>query len=133
MLSISDPDFNNLMLAQFGNGGGVYKIIAARHGVVVPINRFLGTDLDGRLYIGKASEFIYRVGILRRTILPNYSPNGHICSRRYKGAAKITEMFPFTDLHIKFFPAENPRELEKALLNEYYQTFGEVPPLNAIG
>lgn len=133
MISINNPNFYDLMFQQFENRGGVYKIIAVRNDSIIPINRFLGTDVEGRLYIGKASSFIKRVGILRRTILPNYSPKGHICSRRYKGAVKIAEIFPFTDLHIKFFPDNNPRELEKKLLNGYYQTFGEVPPLNAVG
>lgn len=124
--------FWNLIHDRHGNKGGVYKIIAVRDGAPIPVNRFLGTDEEGVLYIGKATSFVQRVIHLKQSIAPNYNGTAHICGRRYKSNSNIAKLFPYEVLHIELIQSDTPRELEMKLLNEYATVFGEVPPLNAI-
>lgn len=112
--------------------GGVYKIIAVANGKRVPVNRFLGTDNEGVLYIGKATSFLDRVIALKKSLSPDYKSGAHICGRRYKGLPKIAEQFPFESLHIQLIASDTPEILEAELLNRYRNIYGEVPPLNAI-
>ena len=132
LLLFSSSDFWELINERYSNNGGVYKIIAVRNKHRIPINRFLGTDKEGVLYIGKATSFIDRVIDLKKSIAPNYNGRSHICGRRYKSNPDIAKHFPYDILHIELIQADNPEELEKKLLLEYSNVYGEVPPLNAI-
>jgi hypothetical protein len=128
----SDKDFWKLINERHSAKGGVYKIIAVRDGQRIPINRFLGIDNSGVLYIGKATSFIDRVVDLKKSISPDYNGTAHICGRRYKSNPNIAKMFPYNILHIELIQADNPVEIERNLLIEYATIYGEVPPLNAI-
>ena len=132
LLLFTDNDFWKLINERHSVKGGVYKIIAVRDGKRVPINRFLGADNDGILYIGKATSFIDRVIDLKKSISPDYNGTAHICGRRYKSNPKIAKFFPYDILHIELIETDNPEELERKLLREYSSVYGEVPPLNAI-
>lgn len=131
-LKISDNELWNNINKDFSNRGGVYKIIAVRNGQQQPVNRFLGTDNNGILYIGKATSFIDRVIDLKKSISPDYNGTAHICGRRYKANPNIAKQFPFDILFVELIQSETPEELERKLLTEYSTTFGEVPPLNAV-
>lgn len=111
--------------------GGVYKIIAVKEGKIVPQHRFLGIDTDGILYIGKATSYIDRVIGLVKSISPKYKGSTHICGRRYKSNPNIAKLFPFDTLHLDIIPSSEPEEIENKLLKEYFDKFGEAPPLNA--
>jgi hypothetical protein len=132
LLKINSQDFWEHINNQHQQNGGVYKIIAVRNGERVPVNRFLGTDVNGVLYIGKATSFIDRVIELKKSIAPDYNGTGHICGRRYKANPNIVKLFPYDILHIELFQTDKPEELERNFLTEYANIFGEVPPLNAI-
>jgi hypothetical protein len=132
LLLFEDKDFWKLINDQHETKGGVYKIIAVRNGQCVPISRFLGTDDQGVLYIGKATSFTDRVIHLKKSISPDYKGKAHICGRRYKSNQNIAKLFPYEILHIQLTQADDPEELERKLLAEYRNIFGEVPPLNAI-
>jgi hypothetical protein len=132
LLIFNDRNFWQLISDRHGIKGGVYKIIAVRDGQRVPVNRFLGTDNEGVLYIGKAASFIARVVNLKRSIAPDYNGTGHICGRRYKSNPNIAKLFPYEILYIEFIQTDSPKELERKFLNEYSSIYGEVPPLNAI-
>jgi hypothetical protein len=132
LLQISDKDFWLKIQNLHKDKGGVYKIIAVNNGKRVPLNRFLGIDNDGVLYIGKATSYIDRVVSLKKSISPNYIGTSHICGRRYKSNKKIAEVFPFDTLFIELIPTDNPKELEDIYLKEYFNKFGEAPPLNAV-
>jgi len=132
LLLFADDAFWDSINARHQQKGGVYKIISVSEGRRVPINRFLGTDDEGVLYIGKATSFLDRVLDLKKSLAPNYKGKAHICRRRYKGLPKIAEHFPFEMLHVDLLPSETPELLEKQLLDSYRNIYGEVPPLNAI-
>jgi hypothetical protein len=132
LLLFSDKDFWKFINDRHAVKGGVYKIIAIRDGQRIPVNRFLGTDNEGVLYIGKATSFIDRVIDLKKSIAPDYNGTAHICGRRYKSNPNIAKLFPYEILHIEIIQADNPEELERKFLTEYANIYGEVPPLNAI-
>ncbi|MGQ0829409.1 MAG: hypothetical protein ACT4ON_13555 [Bacteroidota bacterium] len=131
LLKISDPDFWEQIHARHNIKGGVYKIIAVKDGQRVPINRFLGIDKEGILYIGKATSYINRVISLKTSISPEYRGKGHICGRRYKSNEKIAEYFSYDNLFIDLIQSETPEADEDTLLKTYFKEFGEAPPLNA--
>jgi hypothetical protein len=132
LLCIADSNFWHRINERFQTKGGVYKIIAINNGKLKPVNRFLGTDISGVLYIGEAISFLDRVINLKKSISPDYTGAAHICGRRYKSNPNIAKQFPFEMLFVDLIPSESPEELEKKLLKEYLDTFGEVPPLNAV-
>lgn len=132
LFKLADDDFWTLVHSKYNISGGVYKIIAVKNNQRVPINRFLGTDDEGILYIGKATSYIDRVIGLRKSIVPGYRGNSHICGRRYKSNPRIASFFPYETLYIELVPSESPEILERKLLVEYSDMFGEVPPLNAV-
>ncbi|MEX2364059.1 MAG: hypothetical protein WD597_10570, partial [Balneolaceae bacterium] len=84
LLSFNDKNLWTHISNLYSTQGGVYKVIAARNNVRIPIKRFLGTDQEGILYIGKATSFIDRVIDLKKSISPDYIGTSHICGRRYK-------------------------------------------------
>ncbi len=135
LILFSSKDFWTLIHQRHGEKGGVYKVVAMREGVPVPINRFLNIDKNGVLYIGKANSFIARVADLKKSISPDYVGTAHDCGIRYKNAEipKIAEMYPYSILHIELIQDENPGFLEKKLLLAYKMEFGEAPPLNVFG
>lgn len=133
LLHITDKGLWESINERHLNKGGVYKVIAVRNGQRQPVNRFLGTDDTGVLYIGKANSFIDRVIDLKKSISPDYNGSAHICGRRYKSNPNIAKKFPYETLFIELIQDAEPEELERKLLTEYTTTFGEVPPLNAIG
>ena len=134
LLQIADKKFQNNIHDLHKDNGGIYKIIAVRNGQRVPINRFLGTDNEGVLYIGKATSYVKRVIDLKKSIAPvsEYKGKAHICGRRYKKTTKIAEQFPYDQLFVDLIPMDKPEEKEKELIRTYFETYGEVPPLNAI-
>ncbi|MBI3720487.1 MAG: hypothetical protein HY252_18060 [Sphingobacteriales bacterium] len=132
LLLLNDSNFWNSINERHNQNGGVYKIIAVRNETRIPINRFLGADIEGVLYIGKATSFIDRVIELKKSIAPEYNGTGHICGRRYKANPNIAKQFPYEILFIELLQTDKPEELERSLLTTYAEKFGEVPPLNAI-
>jgi len=69
---------------------------------------------------------------LKRSIASNYKGTSHICGRRYKYDPKFALIFPYEALYIELIPSDSPEILEKKLIIEYSNEFGEVPPLNAV-
>jgi hypothetical protein len=132
LLLFADAAFWNSINERHEQRGGVYKIIAVSGGKRVPVNRFLGTDNEGVLYIGKATSFLDRVLDLKKSLSPSYNSNAHICGRRYKSLPNIAKHFPFETLHVDLIPSDTPEVLEAQLLDSYRNIYGEVPPLNAI-
>lgn len=132
MIKIADDNFGDKIYELYQNKGGVYKIVAIKSGRPIPIHRFLGKDLDGILYIGKATSFLDRVVALKKSIAPDYKGKSHICGRRYKLFPNIAVKFPYESLFVVFIPTENPEVLERSLILGYTNQFGEVPPLNAV-
>jgi hypothetical protein len=131
---VASPSFWDLINRQFDMKGGVYVLVCKEPAGVghIPVQRFLGIDKQGVLYIGKADCFFDRVIALKKSISPEYKSSSHECGIRYKANPKIQELFPFENLLIGLKEDEDPRALELKMLENYVSRFGEVPPLNAI-
>ena len=135
-ITISIDTYNTLSLSsemlwdeinnEHAQSGGIYILKTAK-----PVNRLLGTDHRGILYIGKANSYVNRVIDLKKSIAPQYNSSAHICGRRYKSNPKIVEAFPYQSLEICLEPTNNPEFIEKVILMHYFREFGESPPLNA--
>jgi len=104
--------------------GGVYKLISNKE-----IGRFLKTDEEGVLYIGKGD------------ILSNQSRVGKFVNainekeKRHGGGSRfntklIKDSFPLKNSKIQIILTETPEKLEAEILKEYLEKFGELPPFN---
>lgn len=89
------------------------------------------THVTAILYIGKTSKNHFRIGDLIKSLSPHHKSLGHHAGIRFSNNIKLRERFPFERLYFTFIPAENPKEKESQELQEYFQKYGEVPPLNA--
>ena len=131
IFQISNDNLWNLINDHFGNGGGVYKIIAMSDNKPTAINRFIGIDTTGVLYIGKADSFVDRVITLKKSLLPDYKDTSHKVGNIYKEHPIIAAHFPLENLYVELQADDNPKNLESILIDEYFKKYGEVPPLNA--
>lgn len=117
-------------LNAFDVKSGIYILFLERENNPVTINRFLGNDDNGVLYVGKCDNFLDRVINLKKSILQNGS--SHICGRRLKKIKQHNKILNLNELKVKIIQDINPKEKETKFLEEYFQKFGEIPPLNAI-
>jgi len=132
-LRISSDRFWYDINDEFGDAGGVYILSCDdQHGVQIPIQRLLGTDSDGVIYIGMAQSFLDRVIDLKKSLSPDHLSRNHECGARHKDHVGISTQFPYESLHVKLIQSNNPKEKESSTLKEYIETYGELPPLNRV-
>ena len=130
MYRLADDQFWYNIERDHHYNGGVYKLFCM-HGVEKkPINRLLGTDDNGILYIGQTQCFLNRVIDLKTSISREYENQNHDAGNRYNANSKIAEMFPYDELYVELFVNNDPVTLERKEINEYINKFGELPPLN---
>lgn len=118
---------------KFCNNGGVYiiKCVESVYSPTpLPINRLLGQDNEGILYIGKADVFTKRVADFKKSVNPIYSSKGHEAGYRLKSHPGLAASFPFNQLTAELIESDDPRFTECKIINEYEERFGELPPLN---
>ena len=78
---IASSDFWERIESSFGTSDGVYKVAclqAVDSDETIPVQRLLGTDPEGVLYIGMAASFIDRVIDLKKSLSPQHLSRGHI-------------------------------------------------------
>lgn len=132
LIKLSDDQLWQKINERHLERGGIYKVIVVNDAKPVIINRFLGNDSSGLIYLGKANSFLDRVIGLKKTISENFKSKSHIGGRRYNSNINIAKKFPFTNLYLELIEAQNPIIMERELLKKYFDEFGEVPPLNAV-
>jgi excinuclease UvrABC nuclease subunit len=110
---------------------GVYKIYSLNdNNNARPLQRLLGTDQEGLLYIGKSENLNDRVRMLWRVLQPNYKATAHTFGMNYKSLQVIRDAFPLDTLAIEFEENNMAKTYEKTIIETYRQKYGEVPPLN---
>ena len=117
-----------------GDKGGVYKLHCfdeENDRRFIPINRILGVDQEGVLYIGKASVICNRIGDLMKSLSPKHKSFNHPAGMRYASNQILQESFPFERLCVTVLPNEKPNEAEIHEMRKYFKEYGEVPPFNA--
>lgn len=127
LLRISDHTFHTHVPPR----GGVYRIYSLDESDQPrPLQRVLGTDTEGILYIGKSGNLKARVRMLWRVLQNDYKATAHTFGMNYKSLQIIREAFPYDTLALEYEENPAPKAYEKNLLESYRQSFGEVPPLN---
>ncbi len=128
---ISNPDFWNLINADYSNNGGIYQLYCLdENDNRIQTNRILKSDEKGILYIGKATQFLDRVITLKKSLSPDYISANHECGFRYKNLGLYKSKFPYENLWIELSTHTDIHIEEKRLLGNYEVEFGELPPLN---
>ena len=111
---------------------GIYIIYSIfEDGKPQSLPRVLKVDSTGILYIGKSKNLNDRLRMLFRVLNPKkYKTNGHTFGKNYNSSTRLKEAFPIDNLVFKYTLAKDYSELEKSKLKNYFDEFGEVPPLN---
>lgn len=111
--------------------GGVYWIYSLDdNDVPVPINRILGIDQSGVLYIGESENLKERLRMLWRVLNPEYLATAHTFGVNYNAMPEIQARFPLHTIAIQYEVTAHHDAYETQLIEEYRQQFGEVPPMN---
>jgi hypothetical protein len=129
---IADNNFWYYIERVFKEKGGVYILFSKQNDKIVPINRLLGSDANGVLYIGKADSFLDRVIELKKSLSPDHKSTNHECGYRWKKHDNINTNYPYQTLHVELIGSDHPRQLESDKMKEYEKHFGELPPLNRV-
>src|SRR5680860_509616 len=117
---IIDENFWYQIEEDFPVGGGVYELYCMNgNGLTIPVQRMLGSDEDGILYIGMASNFLDRVINLKKSISPKYKSVSHECGTRYKASTKTKELYPYQNLFVNLTLSEDYRLLEREKMSIY--------------
>lgn len=113
-------------MKQFSCKDGIYILCTNKS-----INRALGTDSEGILYIGKGilTDLARpRIGTLVNSL--NNTATYHEAGVRYHQIPQYKEKFPLEGLKLKVELFVDARNEEKNRLKNYLEEFGEYPPLN---
>jgi hypothetical protein len=126
---------NNLyynILQHFGEkAGGIYIVIWKRDGQVKKINRLVGPDLEGILYIGKADFFLERVINLKKSVCMSGTHGFGLTLKQLKKNILTHDLPKDNELYVCLIQSDNPKGTEELELRNYQEKFGELPPFNA--
>lgn len=117
-------------------GPAFYAVRLLIDGVVVPIPRFLGVDSEGLLTIGMTTNLEKR----RRQFMQGIKMGkGHSAGNLLYKLMGLNSLFKNTrsnaSFEISFTKVPNKQvalEYESKSTNEYFERFGEVPPLASV-
>jgi len=127
MIRIEPEDFHIDIPEQ----GGVYWIYSLdNNDVPYPINRILGIDTNGVLYIGESENLRDRLRMLWRVLNPEYLATAHTFGVNYNALPSLQLRFPLNTLAVEYEVNAHHKIYETKLIETYRQTFGEVPPMN---
>lgn len=109
---------------------GVYRLYSvARSGRSESISRVLGTDRKGTLDVGESTNLQRRLKSLKNIITQN-SRRRHSAGNRYMRNPRLRKRFPPEQLCVFIEYCDDHKQREKKYLEDYFQQFGELPPLN---
>ncbi len=98
-----------------------------------PLGRLLGQDPHGILDIGESAGLRQRLGDLLRCA-GQAGERGHMAGWRLGSAGLLARLgIPVAKLRVSWCSAETKDDayfIEGSLLRDYYELFGELPPLN---
>jgi hypothetical protein len=118
---------------------GVYRLIALGDaGAAANLQRMCGNDETGTLYIGMEGKTFSdrsRLTKLVRSLRPPrhgglvYN-NEHHAGHRLRRHPVLSQKFPSEKLAITWCYSDQPARAEAMLLDAYFASFGDTPPLN---
>jgi hypothetical protein len=121
---------------------GIYRLIGLDDaGAPAPLDRICGSDRTGTLYIGcEGKNFADRSRLsklVRSLREPRSYLNGvriyndeHNAGSRLRRHPKLSERFPISNLAITWCYSAECYLAERSLLDAYFASFGDTPPLN---
>ena len=127
-------DWRSVLESTGYKGPAVYAVRLLDNGVVVPIDRFLDTDYNGVLTIGMTTNLDRR----RSGFVRGYTKGRGHSAANLLFALKLCEAygrrFKAPSFEIAFEPIADEadaRQREAKLIREYFERFGEIPPLSS--
>ena len=113
---------------------GVYQIRCAPGGMPIRVNRIMGPDPDGILYIGQSERLRSRIRTfwraaksdIRSTRTPHPPHSGGITY----AVCRYAEKFPLDGLQVRWAQVKDSKHIEGGLLAWYVEKFIDGPPLN---
>lgn len=112
--------------------GGIYRIVALesdRDFKSATIERLLGRDAMGTLYVGSAKNLCGRLGDVSRTLKAGINQNHRAAYRLFENA-KLAQQFPIRKEAITWRYDDDPARADEEFTANYKMEFGETPPLN---
>ena len=113
----------------------VYRIRLASAKGAASINRFLGTDTQGLLWIGEAIDFDRRRQRFVRGVKHGKVHAGAKLLHRLENVTSLKAIYPgyaYQYSFRKIGSKEEAKSCEERLIKTYVKQFGEAPPLNSI-
>jgi hypothetical protein len=121
----------NTFWGEIPETSGVYFIHSYNNGHPAKLNRVMGKDEEGVLYIGKSENLRERLRMLWRVLNPKLKATAHSFGTKYNANKKLREFFPMKSLYVSYRITSEPKTLEYELLDKYFLKYGEVPPFNS--
>jgi hypothetical protein len=112
---------------------GVYHIfLFDSEGEPSTINRFIGSDPSGLIYIGAAEKTTirYRLNAFLRSMDVKYKQNNHSAGNKVLKNEGLNGLVDLNRLFFSVVHCANAKEMESEAIHSYAQKYGEVPPLN---
>jgi hypothetical protein len=112
---------------------GVYRIfLFDSKGKPCTINRFIGSDSSGLIYIGAAEKTTirYRLNAFLRSMDAAYRQDNHSGGKKVANNDRLREYIQDRRLFFSVECCEDAKVKELDAIKEYVKGFGEVPPLN---
>ncbi len=112
------------------NKAGYYKIaIEDSNSKRLTINRVVGEDILGVLYIGRSTNLYERLNNFKR-VIETHRGDMHIAAERYNDLPILETKYPRNNILIDYFVTDEHITGESEALKEYSLRHGELPPLN---
>lgn len=114
-------------------GKGVYRVrLVDNKGKSVSIQRFLGEDKDGIILIGEAEDIKTRLNQFNKVVTESkkYAHSEGLTIHLLRKITKFNEKYGMCTFQYTFSKVDEHKEEEKRLLKNYFQEYGETPPLN---
>lgn len=145
---LSDPKLHDKLCEDLGYIPGIYRLhFQSAAGGFERIPRLLDVDDQGILYIGTSVSIPYRISSLKKSVSAAYGidgyqdPGTHQCGKKIVQSLKFRERFSFAGYCLTVDPCKpdddavgyrdgDHTKLEWQKLIEYFNRFGEYPPLN---
>ena len=110
-------------------GRGVFVIGAGlQSGKPVPIQRVLGRDTQGIIYVGEG-VLARKIGVLLNFVREDCDNRVHFATEFFANMC-LSRIFDSRFLLVRWCESENPRGAESKVLDSYMSEFGELPPGN---
>ncbi|KKL90433.1 hypothetical protein LCGC14_1904750 [marine sediment metagenome] len=114
-------------------GKGVYRFrLVDNKGKCVSIPRFLGEDKDGIIVIGEAENIKTRLNQFNKVVTESkkYAHSEGLTIHLLRKITKFKEIYGMCTFQYTFIKVDEHKEAEKKLLENYFEDYGETPPLN---